>query len=331
MGNSSASGIGLFFNGKTYKFKTKVGSGSNGAAYVFSVSDKPKDSVVVKLMNRKASAATRTSTGIVCRQCCVRSTLLHNGTVEVMDHMDGDLRHYLKTTKPSIKAIAGILMVVRNQLECIDRAAGIYTDIKCENVLYRKSGNMLEVHLGDIDSIIKKPVYRPVPRSFSLPCDLEQRSFESKYNDPSLVDYLTQLLFMDMMYYFFKKKKMQPEQKVYSDLLRGTRCKQTCEMQRTTDLLKTREEYKIVYTYIDSQTFTTDTTCRHCILLSDQDPVLDTCNRSNALEKCKVTEQSNINYVFYKEHANTLETVFKTRGGTYSIKFVNRKHPIQVG
>jgi hypothetical protein len=244
--------------------------------------------------------------------------------------MDGDLKQYLKTTKPSIKAIAGILVVVRNQLQCIDRAAGIYTDIKCENVLYRKSGNVLEVHLGDIDSIIKKPVNRPVPRSFSLPCDLEQRSFESRYDDPSLVDYLTQLLFMEMMYHFFKRKKMKTEQEVYHNLLSDRRCMTTSGMKRTTDILKMREEYKIVYEYLDSQTFSKDPTCRHCILLSDKDPVIDICNRSSALDECTVEGQKNIHYVFYSEHANTVETVLKKRGGTYSIKFANRKLPVQV-
>ena len=77
-----------------------------------------------------------------------------------MDWMDGDLCHYIRnhTTRLDSHLIAGIIQSIRHQLTCIDRVCGVYTDLKCTNVLYKlhpKEG-LLEVHLGDFDSIRPK-------------------------------------------------------------------------------------------------------------------------------------------------------------------------------
>lgn len=68
---------------------------------------------------------------LVCDDCCVRSTLLHEGYVEIMEGMDGALKPYVREQDPGLGEIAKILEMGHHQLACIDRSGGVYTDLKC--------------------------------------------------------------------------------------------------------------------------------------------------------------------------------------------------------
>lgn len=328
------SNIGLLFREKIYKFEKLIGTGSYGYVCKFVATSDANDDVVVKFMTAPSSSEKRMGMGIVCQKCCVRSTLLHGGYVEVMDTMDGDLAHYLENTVVSLNTIAGILFVVRKQLTCIDHSGGAYLDIKCANVLYRKSRNgLLEIHLGDLDSIVKKPTNADdtFSRSFAVPCELGKYgcSRPDDCSAPELVEYLTELLYMSMMRLYHETQDRDfVKMASYNGWLENMDCKPPTEMKQHTELLASMTEHKQVYGYMRAlaeQNKDSDTTrCRHCLLVPETgDPTIVDCVRKNNLKGCAVIGLSRHNYVFYGHLDNIL-----TEYGVGTVSFEQMSHPV---
>lgn len=323
----------LRYQNKTYVFDKTIGEGANGVVCTFSVpDDETKDTVVVKLMDVPAQADQRQKLQIVCNKCCVRSTLLHNGQVEVIDRMDGDLLGYIRETADiTLKKIAGILSVVRNQLECIDLSCGVYTDIKCENVLYRHSNGLLEVHLGDIDSIVQKSKLNP-PKTYPLPCIWNQSDEKSRCEEPAMVDHLTTILYMDMMLVYYEHRNEKKANDYNRLLNKNINCKTPDAWKKVTEEIERMDEYNIVYRSIDKQTKPKDDICRHCLQMTNEYPNIVECLKSSRYKKCTVTAPIKDNYIFYKHTRNKLKSMTKNKNDTmYSLRFETIKKVIQVG
>jgi hypothetical protein len=247
-----------------------------------------------------------------------------------MDTMDGDLEDYLEKTVVSLNTIAGILFVVRNQLTCIDHSGGAYLDIKCANVLYRESEDgMLEIHLGDIDSIAEKPKNADdtFARSFAVPCNLGAYGCTPENcSAPVLVDYLTELLYMSMMVRYCIKQEDGDGEDFYENQLYTTKCKKSEQIQERTRQLATKPEYAQVYGYMRAlakQNQKSDTTiCRHCLLVPETgDPTVVDCVRKNLLKGCAVMGLDRHNYVFYGYSDNRLVGI---RDGSVAFKEMSR-------
>lgn len=319
--------IGLKYNDIHYTYNNKLGVGANGIVFSFT-NPTDQDGVVVKLMTSAVNINRRTSMQIVCNTCCVRSTVLHDGYVEVMDRMDGDLAEYIQKYNPGLDEIAQILQMVRNQLACIDRACGAYTDIKCENVLYRLRDNVLQVHLGDIDSIVEKPL-TSFPSSYPLPCSRKE-VMGVTCEDMDMVNYLTKLLYIDIMTKYSIKRGNKEMLLMLKGLFPDSAaiCTTDAQWQVIEKTLSNTKAYQMVTSAQDDDEGTpslfeqkypeSDTyECRHCMSMDDLS--LRTCPGSKT---CTVRAASSSNYVYYRQPKNKLTRITKA-DNTYELKFQN--------
>ena len=143
----------LRFGDNIYTFQKDIGHGAFGLIASFRNDENESNEIVVKIMANKVNMVETKSLNIVCNSCCVRSTMLHDGYIQVMDRMDGDLVNYITShDELDSRMISGILQSIHHQLTCIDRLCGVYTDIKCANILYKEHHDekLLEIHLGDM-------------------------------------------------------------------------------------------------------------------------------------------------------------------------------------
>jgi hypothetical protein len=310
----------LRFNDLFYTFKAELGHGMAGKLLLFT-RDGNGDELVVKIMFQPADIEERQSLGVTCTKCCVRSTILHGGYVEVMDRMDGDLCHYIRnrTTGLDRRLIAGILQSIRHQLTCIDRVGGVYTDIKCANILYKlhPKESLLEVHLGDFDSIRSKnriTNMTGVQFTYLLPCLLNQapKATQSCPND-MLVEYLLTMLYIDMkilqamltpMYSLQQNTMMNLYMLLTTYVYPG--CIQTPMWTYIiTQLKATDEEYKSIFGNMVG--YTASTECHHCIRLGVGSPSPNIrCPPKTFTGLCLTTKPAHPNILYHGEVSNSL-------------------------
>ncbi len=147
----------------------------------------------------RSNSETSKHIGISCTTCCVNVTFIHDGQIQILEQMDGTLTEYIKKNRQTITVdqLMVILQCVRDQMECILMNKGVYTDIKCDNVLYKTRADndppVLEIHLGDLDSIKKLSAMFTASRSYPFKCSVHNE------NDEKQLDYLTTILYIDMM------------------------------------------------------------------------------------------------------------------------------------
>jgi hypothetical protein len=211
-------------------------------------------------------------------------------------------------------------------------------------VLYRDSKDgLLEIHLGDIDSIAKKPTNADdtFARSFAVPCALGKYGCTpDDCSAPVLVEYLTELLYISMMSRYCEKQRDLYGRDLYDGLLDNMKCKTLTEMKQRTALLARRPEYAQVYGYmqtldaqkqhmqtLDAQKQHPDTTrCRHCLLVPETgDPTVVDCVRKKTLSGCTVIGSDRKNHVFYGHSANRLVGY---RNG--SVAFAQMSHAVDL-
>ena len=178
----------LRFDGQNYEYIERIGYGVTSILLLFQQNE-TKAELAVKFMTTKLHPRKRNEFQIACLQCGIRSVLLHDGHVEVMEKMDGNLVQYLQNTPVlTTEMIAEILQGVRYQLTHINH--GVYTDIKCTNVLFKIHPSLrLKVHVGEIDSIQHKNANIQHPSLLFQPL--------TGQND-LLVDYLVMKLYTDI-------------------------------------------------------------------------------------------------------------------------------------
>jgi len=316
--------IHLQYNGHSYRYKKQLGRGANAVVFGFTEQNNPDDLIVVKLMTTPVDMSRRDRMNIVCKKCCVRATLLHDGYVEILDRMDGDLGYYVRTYNPGLMEIARIMEIVRHQLSCMDRLSAIYTDIKCENILYKRvNSSVIQVHFGDIDSIVEKPVDQTqMPHSYALPCSLN----EADDDEDGLVNYLMKVFYIDIMIKHYQQNRNYHMSNVFRNLLAGKKCTTPAEWRKIENTIEHTAEYKFIQNVIHIElegSSENSLICRHCLDVNTFS--IETCPESQPCSR----QNNKINYLYYRTRNNKLTRITKV-GSAYTIKFKKNVEDIMI-
>ncbi len=206
----------LSLNGVQFQSQRVLGYGASGVVLSFINKDDTLDPlrnrVAVKVQNSRARTSCQNSvrtTNKPERPLEVRVNLLHDGAVEVLDHMDLDLYEFIISGELSHHAnevavrlcvddltsqsivIGAILRIVREQILLLLHRGLDYSDIKCENIMIKRiSDGMIAIGLGDLDGVSARGHHENGRSTFITLCERHSAS------DDTVADFTVLVLFI---------------------------------------------------------------------------------------------------------------------------------------
>lgn len=349
--------IKLHYDQQEYEYGGCVGKGQNGSVHSF-VRNKDPYGIVAKVMAKRIDLGARDHTA-VCTSCCVRSTVLHGGHVEIMERMDGDLSAYMRDVNPALDEIAQILAMVRDQLTCIDAQGSAYMDLKCDNVLYRLQNDVLQIHLGDLDSLSQKPLQNgQFDSSFNVHCSTNTTVHtvgSANGTNPLLVEDLMTLLYMDVLSRYYRYNNKESLFRQFQGLLGGVQrkriidCTESVDWEQMLTIITGTEEFAQIEAFTvahaDARMMRTNgkgkapatgtlfastatrsvasKTCYHC--LDRTTLTIKPCLEVVPATCTTTTSRAvSIDYLYYDTPANRLTKITSTSAGNIELQFSDK-------
>lgn len=153
----SAKPLRIISKRRVYDSPIVLGSGNYGSVYKYFARDTGQ-AVVVKVFRNLVNADTDcVSTGQLVSPKCMtnpRNNVLDQRCLDnilIMKEMDGDLIDFFEESVATMRVAISCINQLASGLACVEQARGWYTDVKPENILWKREKRCPYFCLGDLD------------------------------------------------------------------------------------------------------------------------------------------------------------------------------------